>query len=182
MSSMLPGGTHIPVLLACLHETTGPVLEFGVGCWSTPLVGLFAADGRYVRSVETNKLWHTLALKSHYGIDYCRKIHGGQHDIVQVETYDDVIISDRKWDVVFLDHLPPARRGVDAARLRDNCLLMVAHDSQHPDYEIKSVFKTFKHRLTDYRRRPATTVASDEPLDWLAKAIPGITDKDNFDV
>jgi len=178
---MLPGGTHIPVLLACLQETTGPVLEFGVGCWSTPLVGLFAASDRYVRSVETSGEWHTLALKSHHGIDYTRKIHGGKHEIIRVKSYDDVVVDDHKWDIVFLDHLPTERRGVDALRLRYKCRLLIAHDSQHPAYEIKDVFRTFRNRLTDYRNRPATTVASDGPLDWLAKEIPEMTAEDNFD-
>lgn len=181
ISGVLPGGSHVPVLLACLQKTDGPILEFGVGCWSTPLVGLFAAAGRYARSVETNVSWHTLALKTHYGIDYCRKIHSGKHELIHVNSYDDVVIEDHFWDIVFLDHLPPERRGVDALRLRDKCCLMIAHDSQHPDYEIKSVFRTFKYRLTDYRRRPATTVASDDPLDWLAEEIPEMITEDNFD-
>lgn len=181
ISKTLPGGTHIPVLLACLQKTSGPVLEFGVGCWSTSLMTLFAAGDRYVRSVESDKRWFELFCQMHKAVDHARKSWGGTHDVIHVPNYDDAVVDDHRWDIVFLDHNPPERRGVDAARLRDNCRLMIAHDSQHPAYEIKPVFKTFKYRLTDFRQKPCTTVASDEPLDWLKDEIPEILYEDNYD-
>ena len=34
---MNPFATHMPVLLACLEHTSGPVLELGSGWFSTPV-------------------------------------------------------------------------------------------------------------------------------------------------
>ena len=41
---MNPFATHMPVLLACLEHTSGPVLELGSGWFSTPIVSAFATD------------------------------------------------------------------------------------------------------------------------------------------
>ena len=49
---MNPFATHMPLLLACLRRTSGPVLELGSGWFSTPLIAALATD-RLVRTVET---------------------------------------------------------------------------------------------------------------------------------
>ncbi len=54
---MNPFATHMPLLLACLRHTTGPVLELGSGWFSTPLLAAFATD-RLVRTIETNPQWY----------------------------------------------------------------------------------------------------------------------------
>lgn len=159
---MNPFATHIPILLACLRHTTGPVLELGSGWFSTPLVSAFATD-RLVRTVETDREWH--ARISH--VCTHQPITQHRHQIVFVPDYDDAPIADQEWAIVLLDHEPPPRRGFDAARLRDRCRLMIGHDSEHPAYGYAPVFDTFKHRVTDQRTTPWTTVVSDEPLDWL---------------
>ena len=47
-----PFGTHLPVLLQCLIRTyKSPVLELGMGEYSTPFLHLFAKD-RWVVSVD----------------------------------------------------------------------------------------------------------------------------------
>ncbi len=54
---MNPFATHIPVLLACLRHTTGPILEFGSGWFSTPIINAFAV-GRFARTIEADAKWH----------------------------------------------------------------------------------------------------------------------------
>lgn len=175
---MSPPATHMPMLLACLSNTEGPVLELGVGVWSTAVTSAFAIGGRFVRSVEQHKPWWDLIheLDKPGGAPW-RKEHGGHHEILNVQSYDEVVIDDHVWDVVFLDQHPPERRGVDAARLRNKCRLMILHDSWQHAYKTDDVFKTFKYCLTDFRFPPSTTVGSDQPLDWLQEIIPELSTK-----
>jgi len=164
---MNPFATHMPVLLACLQRTTGPVLELGSGWFSTPLVAAFATD-RLVRTVESNHEWYDRISR----VCTYQPITRHRHQIVFVPDYNDAPIEDHQWSVVLLDHEPPPRRGVDALRLRDRCQLMIGHDSEHPDYGYGPVFDTFKYRFTLSSVFPWTTVVSDtDPLDWLADAL-----------
>ena len=164
---MNPFATHMPVLLACLRRTTGPVLELGSGWFSTPLVAAFATD-RLVRTVETNHEWYDRISR----VCTYQPITRHRHQIVFVPDYNDAPIDDQEWSVVLLDHEPPPRRGVDALRLRARCQLMIGHDSEHPDYGYGPAFDTFKYRFTFSSVFPWTTVVSDtDPLDWIADAL-----------
>ena len=164
---MNPFATHIPVLLACLRRTTGPVLELGSGWYSTPLLSAFATD-RLVRTVESNPDWYERISQ----IVTHQPITNHRHQVLFVPEYDEAPLDDQDWDIVLLDHEPPPRRGVDAERLRDRCRLMIGHDSQHPAYGYGPVFETFKHRFTYSRTGPWTTVVSNtDPLDWLEETL-----------
>lgn len=164
---MNPFATHMPLLLACLRHTTGPVLELGSGWFSTPLVAAFATN-RLVRTVETNPEWYDRICR----VATYQPITRHRHQILFVPDYDDAPILDHEWSVVLLDHEPPPRRGHDAERLRDRCQLIIGHDSEHPDYGYGPVFDTFKYRFTLSSIFPWTTVVSDtDPLDWLADAL-----------
>ena len=164
---MNPFATHMPLLLACLRHTTGPVLEIGSGWFSTPLVAAFATD-RLVRTIESNPDWYDRISR----VATYQPITRHRHQILFVPDYDDAPILDHEWSVVLLDHEPPPRRGHDAQRLRDHCQLMIGHDSEHPDYGYGPVFDTFKYRFTLSSIFPWTTVVSDtDPLDWLADAL-----------
>lgn len=165
---MNPFATHIPLLLACLRHTNGPVLELGSGWFSTPLVAAFATD-RLVRTIETNPEWYERISR----LATYQPITRHRHQILFVPDYDDAPILDQEWSVVLLDHEPPPRRGHDAQRLRDRCRLMIGHDSEHPDYGYGPVFDTYAYRVTDERLIPWTTVVSDEPLDWLEQHLQG---------
>lgn len=164
---MNPFATHMPVLLACLRHTAGPVLELGSGWFSTPLVAAFATD-RLVRTVETNHEWYDRISR----VCTYQPITRHRHQIVFVPDYNDAPMDDHQWSVVLLDHEPPPRRGVDALRLRDRCQLMIGHDSEHPDYGYGPAFDTFKYRYTLSSVFPWTTVVSDtDPLDWIEDAL-----------
>ena len=58
---------------------------------------------------------------------------------------------------------PKARRGVDAARLRERSQLIIGHDSEYPAYGYDQVFDQFKHRFTYSRQVPWTTVVNRSP-------------------
>lgn len=81
-------------------------------------------------------------------------------------------MDDHDWSIVLLDHEPPPRRGVDAARLRERSQLIIGHDSEHPAYGYDQAFEQFKYKFTYSRMTPWTTVVSDtDPLDWLDDAL-----------
>jgi len=158
------------VLWKCLEHTSGPVLEFGSGVYSTALLSLFARD-RYIERVTS----------LHESLSVNHKRWNGKHDIVFVSSYDDAIVDDHHWDIVFIDHAPTPRRGVDAQRLKDKCNMMIAHDSNLMTYQgkpffniIKPAMEHFKYAVIDNRIHLATTVASNEPLDWLMEQLPGL--------
>lgn len=164
---MNPFATHIPLLLACLRRTSGPVLELGSGWFSTPVLSAFAT-GRLVRTVESNRDWHERIAQ----ICTQQPYTSHHHQMVFVPDYEDAPVLDQAWSIVLLDHEPPARRGIDALRLRDCCQLMIGHDSQHPDYGYGPAFDTFKYRFTLSDIFPWTTVVSDtDPLDWIEDAL-----------
>ena len=164
---MNPFATHIPLLLACLRHTTGPVLELGSGWFSTPLVAAFATD-RLVRTIETNPQWYDRISR----VCTYQPITRHRHQIVFVPDYNDAPMDDHQWSVVLLDHEPPPRRGVDALRLKDRSQLIIGHDSEHPDYGYGPAFDQFKYRFTLSSVFPWTTVVSDtDPLDWIEDAL-----------
>lgn len=163
---MNPFATHLPVLLACLQHTPGPVLELGSGWFSTPFLSSFATD-RLVRTIESNHNWFQRAgqiATSQSGTSH-------RHQLIFVPNYDEAPVLDQFWDVVLLDHEPPPRRDQDAMRMRGHCRLMIGHDSQHPAYGFEEAFAPWSHRFVDSRVVPWTTVVSDESLDWLAEAL-----------
>lgn len=164
---MNPFATHMPLLLACLRHTNGPVLELGSGWFSTPLVAAFATD-RLVRTIETNPQWYDRVSQ----IATFQPITHHRHQIVYVPDYNDAPMDDHQWSVVLLDHEPPPRRGIDALRLKARSQLIIGHDSEHPDYGYGPAFDAFKYRFTLSSVFPWTTVVSDsDPLDWIADAL-----------
>ena len=51
-------GSHLPALISCIVHSEGPVLEFGVGHFSTPqLHALCMALGRQIYSVDHSEDW-----------------------------------------------------------------------------------------------------------------------------
>lgn len=164
---MNPFATHIPILLACLRHTSGPVLELGSGWFSTPVLSAFATE-RLVRTVETNSEWYERISQ----IVTHQPITNHHHQVLFTPDYDNAPMDDQEWSIVLLDQEPPPRRGVDAARLREKSQLIIGHDSQHPAYGYDPVFEQFKYRYTFSRFTPWTTVVSDsDPLDWLDEAL-----------
>jgi hypothetical protein len=56
-----PGGTHFPILAAAVARTKGPVMEFGVGDYSTPMLHLMLkGTGRQLTSCDNNEEWLTV--------------------------------------------------------------------------------------------------------------------------
>ena len=104
-------GSHLVPLMACVCATRGPILEVGMGHWSTPLLHRYCvAGGRRLVSVDENLNW----VAQFTDMRVC------DHTMSQVR-YDQFIpdAAKREWSVVFLDHSPGWRRAQDALLFLD---------------------------------------------------------------
>lgn len=145
-------GTHIPVLIRVLQISQGPVLELGMGVFSTPLLHILCAkDNRLLISFESNQ----------YYFERHQEFKTDMHRINFVENWDLAKIEDKKWGVAFIDHDPTSRRHIEARRLTNVAEFVVIHDSE-PERRCRyqDIYPLFKYRF-DYKEfTPWTTVLS----------------------
>lgn len=115
--------SHLPALLACCAVTTGPVLELGVGHFSTPhLHALCGAMGRELVSMEDNREWLELFEKQYLS---------DGHGFLSGFLLNDVIARQIRWSVAFIDHSPGgANRAAVFKALIDVSEFVVVHDAQ----------------------------------------------------
>lgn len=113
-------GSHMPSLLACIAITSGPVLELGVGHFSTPhLHALCGATNRKLVSVESNEEWRNEFVRK-YGSTPDHSFFSGLTDI-----------EGERWSVSLIDHSPGGANRADAFRaLIGACGYVVVHDAQ----------------------------------------------------
>lgn len=141
--------THMPTLIKLVQMTDGPVLEFGSGLFSTPLLHWLCAEKK--RRLETHE-----ANEDYFR--FANKFRSGNHKIYLVEDWDLVGLG-RHWSVVLIDH-EDERRSVDALRMKDNADFVVLHDSETDHYGYEEVYLHFKHVHHWKDCRPWTTVLS----------------------
>lgn len=156
---MKPWATHIPVLVRCLEYTSGPILEFGIGVFSTPVISSFAWAGRYARSYEADQGWFNL-IRS-LGLS-----DAVNHEIIKVGYYPEVTVHDLRWSVCFIDN-SSADRAENLRITRPYGDLFIVHDTDQNSFACKELLGSFKYRW-DSDALPQTTVVSDNtPLDFL---------------
>lgn len=153
--------THIPVLLKVLPVTTGSVLELGVGTFSTTILHYICMNmNRMLVSLDNDiKYVNSIIPYSTY-----------MHRIEYIEDWDQADIL-KPWSVVFIDHSPGSRRGVDAGRLSQFAEYVICHDSEpkcDKIYEYSKIYTLFKYRWEYTRLTPHTVVLSNvHNLDWM---------------
>ena len=148
-------GTHQPALIGAVAAARpGPVVEYGAGHYSTPLLhALCAASGRTLLTIDHDRAW----------LDKFESLRSPEHSLVFAEDWDRVlpVVASTPWAVVFIDHAPADRRVVEIARLARRCEFMVVHDTEHSVYGYESVFKKeFQYRYDYKRLHPWTTILS----------------------
>ena len=135
--------SHLPALLACIASTSGPVLELGVGYFSTPhLHALCLAMRRDLVSIEANDEWHLEFVKyrtAYYGTGVVGSIahtifHGPSLEVLQKH------LSLIQWGVALIDDSPGGEnRGNNFRYLIDRSDFVVMHDAQKEDENFKAV-------------------------------------------
>ncbi len=147
-------GSHLPALLGCLADTVGPVLELGIGHFSTPALHAFCVQAnRQLTSIEQDRKW----------VNQFAKYRCKEHQILCGE-YDDVLASLEKhsWSVVLIDNSPGGKRRADDFRtLIQKAIYVVVHDFHLENSEAIGPFLTNginSHITTSYQ--PPTLVAA----------------------
>lgn len=150
--------SHVPWLASAVAQTTGTIVEFGGGYFSTPLLHVLAGK-RHVYTLESSPEWflklHTLNSKTH-----------------------SVIITPRLWKDLSLDVLGPIglafvdcepsddRVGI-IKRLKGQAQMILAHDTEpdaHPSrgpYRWEELDGLFKYKTVLDKWKPWTTAYSD---------------------
>lgn len=147
----LAWGSHLSPLLACVCATRGPVLELGIGHFSTPILHAVCENlGRRLVSVEDNEEWFSAFTK------YSKGSH-----VVVLKDYD--AIATENWGVVFIDNSPGGiRRKTDFVRFIKSSDYVVVHDYELDNKEaIQPILDGGKINYVVYDEyRPPTLVAS----------------------
>lgn len=114
--------THVPVLFAAVDATTGPVVEFGTGYNSTPLLHeRVAARGRTLLSLEADPKW----------LGRSADLASPSHELRLVESWEAELERptwDEPWSVVFVDQSGWEARAATARRVAEAAELVVIHD------------------------------------------------------
>jgi hypothetical protein len=116
-------GTHLPILASVvLQARPGPVVEYGMGLYSTPLLHMLCEEmGRRLISFDGDPPWaekfSDLRTDSH-------KIYG----VKNWPEHEPIVDAIGPLDVVFIDHGPEDRRVVDADRLAYRSEFVIVHD------------------------------------------------------
>jgi hypothetical protein len=147
-------GSYMPVLTKLVAQTTGPILELGVGFCSTPYLhwACFPTRRKLV-SYENNKDYYAFA--ESWGDSY--------HEIYCINDWDKTDFS-RDWSIAFLDHSPGPRRGVDSLRLihADYLVIHDSENSQAHKYGLDKVYRRFKYRYKYNDTYPYTSIWSNK--------------------
>lgn len=145
-------GTHMPVLLKLIPQTTGDVCELGAGLYSTPLLH-WLCQGRKLVSYENDPEY----------LHYAKKFQSHNHRIREMDQLD----LKRHWGVVFIDHHATkkcCKRG-DMALKFENADIIVLHDTEpnsRDEYHYEQVFPLFKYRYDWKECLPHTSVLSNK--------------------
>lgn len=145
-------GSHIPALIKVINKTSGPVLELGMGLFSTPYLHFACYPDRKLVSYESNKNFY----------DWLSPFKGNFHEIKFVEDWEKIDISEH-WSVVLVDHEPFSRRKEEIKRLAKSADYIVVHDT-NPRLDRKSryseIYPLFKYRHDFNREKPYTAILS----------------------
>lgn len=135
-------GTHLPCLISIAEKTSGPMLELGMGLFSTPYLHYKAMlDDRELVSYENCKPWMDFFIK--YGYE------NKNHEILFVEDYENAAIERRVWDLVLVDQTPDLSRIETVKRLVNLANYIVIHDSNKKMdniYHYSEIYPLFKYK------------------------------------
>src|SRR3990167_10171681 len=113
-------GSHLQVLTKLVQMTDGPILELGIGLYSTPYLHYACLPAkRSLTSYESDPGW------MRYFRDFNRSDF---HKVHLIEDWDKLEIN-QLWDIAFVDHSPDPRRSVEAKRLANHAKYIILHDT-----------------------------------------------------
>jgi len=153
--------THQPLLFWAVNQTTGPVLELGMGSYSTPILHLLCSD-RVLVSLEGNPRY----------FEAFQGLQTDNHRLLFVPNWDECKLLDMEWDVAFVSHAPAAARKSAVLRLKGRCKYLVCHDTECSLYGYESAFEQFKYRVDcKWQNKWASVLSMTEPLDDIEQLL-----------
>lgn len=134
--------THQPVLYEAVVRTSGPVVEFGCGLGSTPLLYNLCAGHRRLFTLDSNPDW----------LNKFACLASPWHRFVWVLDWDAILHVDYialvSWGVAFIDHSPWEARVTAVMALKDKARFIVLHDCDyfvtHDMLDFDELFKYHK--------------------------------------
>ena len=140
------------LLIKALAATEGTVVEVGGGVFSTPLLHwLCKMQDRRLITYENEQQYY----------DFSREFQSRQHSIRLIKDWDEMDFKSHRG-VVFIDHHPEARRGLDALRFKDADII-VMHDTERPEkYNYDGVWEHFKYVYHWKDGKPWTSMVSNK--------------------
>ena len=146
-------GSHLPVLISIVGMTSGPILELGIGLYSTPFLHFACLPtNRKLVSYEADSGW----------IRYFKDCRTSFHEVNLIDDWDKLEV-DKFWDIVLVDHSPDSRRKDEVKRLANKAKYLILHDSDLENdtlYKYSEVYPLFKYRFNYTVCKPHTTVLS----------------------
>ncbi len=146
-------GSHLPLLMAAVQATRGPVLELGAGVFSTPILHWLCTLAERELVTYDNDMKY-LNWAHNYANEY--------HALVHVANWGDADI-ERPWAVALVDHSPSERRVVEIKRLAPFARYIVVHDTNgryERHYHYSTIWPLFPYHYTYAVVEPGTTVLS----------------------
>lgn len=118
-------GSHLPALMACLAVTDGPVLELGLGDFSTPVLHVMCYSVRRLLSLDNDER----------AIRNFAHLTERQHEVRLDPGYGSLdALAKEPWSVVLVDEWPSGRRASDAFKFleAEGVEFVVVHDAEVP--------------------------------------------------
>lgn len=150
-------GSHLPVLIKVIARTSGTVLEFGCGMYSSPYLHWACFPERKLITYEDHDDWR----------GFIEQFKAPWHEIIFTKEWGSVEIPMNDVSVALVDHNPVSgrKRAEDVARLR-HVDYVVCHDSENKsdrNYKYSTIYDLFKHRRKfEIAGTPSTTVFSNK--------------------
>ena len=145
-------GSHLPLLIKIGQMTKGPILELGVGLFSTPVLHWLCFESkRELVSYEGSETY----------IRFFKNFRSDYHKIILAEDWDKIEI-ERPWDMVLVDHQDNRRR-IEVERLANFAKYVIVHDTNpgaDSYFRFSKVFPLYKYRHDDTSVRNHVTVLS----------------------
>ena len=134
--------------------TDGPVLELGMGQYSTRFLNMMCRlQDRQLVSYDNDEKGHR---------ENKRYIHP-KHEVHLTDCWEEIDIDNTHWSVVLIDHRPAHRRWREARRLKDKADYILLHDSDPERERVYGYFLLngmFKHSYNYDKLKPNTLVVS----------------------
>lgn len=147
-------GSHLPILTRVMELTHGPVLEVGMGLYSTPLLHTMCElQGRQLYSYDNDPVW----------FEENKKWESELHKVYFVHQWDHMFTTGKFWSVAFIDEKPAKDRMKRMKQLANNAVIVLAHDSEQASrkfFKYDWAYPSYKYIYNYEKVTPNTVVLS----------------------